>query len=666
MEDAVSPACRSEVAWVLVVASGVLAIGTASIDVRRVPLLLVPLSFLLAAYGAGACLARAYGEIDREALCPASRLVIRLGVGIAGLSFVVAVTAMCGGLWFALIVILPCAAVGSWSLVQTVRNLGHGPHLVRPALAGSVLGAAWLVAWLWATIPPTFFDELVYHLVIPQRALATGRLEGAPWVFYTLMPHASDVLLAWGMAFAGDLGARATQFSMWIVCSLAAWALAHALAESCASARGAVLAACALAASPTVWFLATLPFAELWLATAVLIGGIILVKPGPYTRPWLALGLLLGLAATLKLTGLVWVAAAVAAALAMRWTWTEALKAGLTAWVAVLPWWLHAFRSTGNPVYPLAYRWMGGTGWSDDNQARLLADLPYGSGSLGLEGILRLPVEILQHPERFGSAGDAGALAVLSTGFLLAMPVLSRLARVDTRHRRWSDAGAVFVLIAGTCWVLTTPTVRFFAPALAVGLASLAAIGLRLRGHAQALMMALLGVAGVLGAQSFLSQHMQVFSSDRIALGQETRESFLSRNLEHFHAAAFVRATLPPDARVLFIGETRPYHFARAGIAPSAMDSHPLSRWVAEASSPEALAARLAREGITHVVLNVREFHRLHKSYGYLVFRGQEAEEQDRRLKALPRALKLLFQRNGVYVFEVPRLQDERSTADAH
>ncbi len=655
MEDSISPASRSEVVWVLVVASGVLAIGTASIDTRRVLLLLVPLSFLLAAYGAGSWLARVCRESDREARCPASRLVTRLGLGVAGLSFTVAVMAMGGGLWFTPVVVLPSIAVGLWSLVQTLRSLGRGPHLARATLAGLVLGTAWLVAWLWATIPPTFFDELVYHLVIPQRALATGRLEDTPWVFYTLMPHASDVLLAWGMAFAGDLGARATHFSMWIVCSLAAWALAHAFAGSCASARGAVLVVSALAASPTVWFLATLPYAELWLATAVLISGLILVNPDLYMRPWLALGLLLGLAATLKLTGLVWVAAALAAALTMRWTWMEALKAGLTAWGSVLPWWLRAYRSTGNPVYPLAYRWLGGTGWNDENQARLLADLPYGSASLGAEGLLRLPVDILQHPERFGSAGDAGAVAVLSTGVLLAMPVLSRLVCRDPCRQRWGDAGAVFVLIAGTCWVLTTPTVRFFAPVLALGLASLAAIGLHLRGYAQALMMTLVGVAGVLGTQSFLSQHVQVFSSDRIALGQETRHSFLSRTLEHFHAAEFVRATLPSDARVLFIGETRPYHFARAGIAPSAMDFHPLSRWVAEASSPETLAARLAREGITHVVLNVREFHRLHKSYGYLAFRGQEAEEQDRRLKALPRVLKPLFQRNGVYVFEVPR-----------
>lgn len=57
MEDAASPAHRSEVARVLVVASRVLAIGTASIEARLVPFLPVPLSFLLAAWAQAHALA---------------------------------------------------------------------------------------------------------------------------------------------------------------------------------------------------------------------------------------------------------------------------------------------------------------------------------------------------------------------------------------------------------------------------------------------------------------------------------------------------------------------------------------------------------------------------------------------------------------------------------
>jgi hypothetical protein len=102
------------------------------------------------------------------------------------------------------------------------------------------------------------------------------------------------------------------------------------------------------------------------------------------------------------------------------------------------------------------------------------------------------------------------------------------------------------------------------------------------------------------------------------------------------------------------IGEARPFYFARNAVAPSPFDRHPLGTWVQEASSPEDLARRLASEGMTHVVLNVREFRRLHDKYGVLAFTGEQAAEQDRRLKELPRALRLLFDKNGVLVFEVP------------
>jgi hypothetical protein len=162
-------------------------------------------------------------------------------------------------------------------------------------------------------------------------------------------------------------------------------------------------------------------------------------------------------------------------------------------------------------------------------------------------------------------------------------------------------------------------------------------------------------VLGIWGAARFVEEHAANFSSYQVALGRERGADYLGRMLDHYGAAQFVRETLPADARLLFVGETRPYYFAREAVAPSAYDRHPLHRWVLEATSPEALAARLAAEGFTHVVLNAREFARLRKSYNVLAFRGENAEENDRRLKSMPKALRLLFAKNGVYVFEVPR-----------
>jgi hypothetical protein len=536
------------------------------------------------------------------------------------------------------------------------------------------------VAWLWATIPPTFYDELAYHLVIPQRVLATGELLTLPWVVFTLMPHASDLLLAWGLVLGGDLGARAIQFALWVMCFLAVWAIVEVMTRPRAAVWTPSFIACAFAASPMVWFLGTLSFAETSQAVGLLCSAVVIAAvpsqrleregahhplhsteqrvpaPLPHPRSWLALGLVLGWVASSKLSALYWVAAALVAARVAGWPLMELSRAAVIALLTVTPWWIRAFVHTGNPVYPMFYSLLDGQPWSGESQARLLADLPYGTpGSLGWMELLGLPFDLVLHPERFGSASDVGALAVLSTCGLLALPVASRLAGLRGHARLLGDAAAVFVLVAGVGWVMTTPTARFFAPAFLLGLAVLAGLCVQFPKTVQGLVLILLLAAAGGGTWQFINQHTAVFSSVNVALGREKGDAYLARVLDHFPAARFVRETLPPDVRLLFIGETRPYYFSRDAVAPHPIDAHPLSRWVHEEKSTESLIRRLTAEGITHVVLNIREFRRVREKYGVLAFSGEAAPEDERRLRELPKALRLLYAANGVYVFEVPR-----------
>ena len=187
-----------------------------------------------------------------------------------------------------------------------------------------------------------------------------------------------------------------------------------------------------------------------------------------------------------------------------------------------------------------------------------------------------------------------------------------------------------------------------------IGLSVLAGATFCLPHSGQVLALLVMLTAGVSGTSKFVAQHSLVFSSYDVAMGRENAEHYASRQLDHYAAARYVRESLPSDARLLFIGETRPYYFRREAVAPSAYDRHPLQRWVEESPSAEALVGRLAAEGITHVVLNVHEFKRVHDNYGVLAFSGEGAQTNDRRLKDLPRVLTRLFSANGVHVFEVP------------
>jgi len=372
-------------------------------------------------------------------------------------------------------------------------------------------------------------------------------------------------------------------------------------------------------------------------------------------RAWLSAGLLFGFAASVKLNGFVWAVAGITAALVLRWPVRAAARAGLVALIGVAPWWGRAAQHTGNPVYPLAHGWLGDSRlWNETNQALVKMDLPPGIFDLGLGDALRLPWDLIVHPERFGSASEAGWLAVAAVLAVLLLPACSRACGASRDARRLGDAAAVFVMLSTTAWAITSTTTRFLAPTLLFSTVVVIHLLHVFRPAGVALLLVGVVLLGMRGTSQFLDQHDMVFSSAAVALGREDRNTYASRLVDHYETATFVRRHTRHDAKLLMIGEARPFYFKREAIAPSPFDCHPLDAWIREASSPEDLAGRLAAQGVTHVVLNTREFRRLHDKYGVLAFTGDRAAQLDRRLKALPGVLHRLFDKHGVFVFEVP------------
>ena len=309
---------------------------------------------------------------------------------------------------------------------------------------------------------------------------------------------------------------------------------------------------------------------------------------------------------------------------------------------------------TGNPVYPLGHRWIGNRYWDDASQARLQGDLPSSVDFTDLQALLRLPLDMVLAPGRFGSASECGWLAVSAVCLMLILPLWGLFVKGDLVTRRRCYAAGVFIVTAGSAWLLTTTTTRFFAPALMTGLSILAVMLLKLPNRGLVPLLIALSAVGTAGTVSFLTTHIQVFASNKIAIGQENRSAFAARTLDHYEAAQFVQQQLPLDANLLFIGESRPFYFDRRGLAPYPFHQHPLSEWVRESASPEALLNRIRQEGFTHIVLNTREFKRLQEQYGILAFSGPDGPRYDQRLRQLPKHMNTLFSKNSVHILEVP------------
>jgi hypothetical protein len=637
------------------VALAILCLLTLVIAPFRLPLLLIPGTFLLAAYGMGLLLERATAPWlpALPSYGPTFSLVVRLGTGMSLLGCATALFGLLGLYRFSGLVVIAALAFGILHLVRSRRTLQLFTPTYPSLVSGLALGIVWAIAWLWATIPPTFYDELVYHLPIPQYALRSGHLPAFPWLFFSFMPHLSDLLLGWGLAFGGEIGARAMHFTFWLAIWVAGWALAEAIIAPRFCSWIGYLMAGAFASSGTFLFLGTLPFAETSLTFAVLASTAIIVQPGP-SALWLPLGLLWGLAISVKLSGWLWVIAGVPAALMLRWPVSALAKSGLVMIAMTLPWWGRAWSLTGNPIYPLAYRWLGGLYWTDTAQSLLQQDLPSQSDPLNSLSLLHLPYDMVMTPERFGSASDCGPLAVGMMCLMLSFPLWPFVFNLDDVKRRQCYAAGLFLLFAGYGWVLTSTTTRFFAPAIMVALTTLVALMTLLPKPALAFSLAVLSAAGTWGTARFLSLHDQVFSSTKVALEEESRTDFMRRTLDQYEAAMYVRGNLPPEAHLLFIGESRSFYFDRTSVSPYPYQEHPLTRWVQEANSPQQLLDTLRGEGFTHVVLNTQEFRRLHAHYHVLEFTGPNALAQDHTLKQLPGTMIPLFSKNNVYVFEIP------------
>src|SRR5262249_18418447 len=197
----------------------------------RLFLLLIPGSFLLASYGMGLLLERTIASWvpPASSQSPMFTLALRLGAGISLLGFATTSFGLLG--LYRVTGVLIIFALG-WGIVHLSRSSSDW-QLFKPTLpfltGGLVMGIVWSIAWLWATIPPTFYDELAYHLPIAQYALRTGDVLAFPGFLFSYMPHLSDLFLGWGLALAGEIGARSMHFTFGLAIWIGGWAFVETI-----------------------------------------------------------------------------------------------------------------------------------------------------------------------------------------------------------------------------------------------------------------------------------------------------------------------------------------------------------------------------------------------------------------------------------------------------
>jgi hypothetical protein len=488
-----------------------------------------------------------------------------------------------------------------------------GPSLVPAILVGGLLIGGVTVGP--ALCPPTGWDELVYHHVLPRRWQADG------WpAFYADLPYSGfpslGEILFWLMAPLDSL--IASHLLTWTC-----WAIGCLLLYGLLRRRLAAVSAAVLVAALALGSTSLLTSANCYVETIQFMNfaALLLViddRRAAVESPWqsaAAIGVLAGGAAAVKLTGLAIVSTAglwylvswfyrrhhaprdaflTRSRPALRVPRTTMLVATCVALPFYLrPWWL-----TGNPFYPYYGDWFS----SDPARVEVsryhhALGSRFGDHSPGslIVNLVRLAFDYQPFDGDFGWQWLM-VIALAIVGF------------VWTRRRR-----TPFMIFASVAfgwlylfWFFTAQQARFALPA-ALAVMPLAALGLRrLHGTRRRLVLVLLLAAVIFSAPwrtagryvgSWMTVAGIIKPADYMKISIDTNEvkytELVQATFEHTH----------PDARLMLFFEHRSYYLPRFCVIGTPFFQEQWFTPTEPFADPARFMEVLARERITHVVM---------------------------------------------------------------
>ncbi|MEK7721950.1 MAG: glycosyltransferase family 39 protein [Elusimicrobiota bacterium] len=597
-------------------------------------------------------------SLFRVEVTAAERFIFSLGLGFGAIAYLMLLLGALGALYkpFILAVFLLGCAVSAFRLriwnfrSDTLKNeLGEIAKLGFAWKALSVLGALFLfLNIVMAFVPEIFYDSQVYHLAAPDYYLLKHQIQPMRFLSHSNFPLNLSMLYMLALSLSNEILARMIHCVMGLLAVL----LTYFSVKRIYNAKAALFAALILASTPifamnswtcgndvgVTFFFALAYVAYLdWLRT----GG---------AGEFALFSVFAGISAGMKYTAAFWVAG-IAVSLAVG-VWRShgparamkklSLYLG-TVFLFTLPWMLKNFIFTRNPVQPFFHTLLGGE------------NLKIVGGGGG--GIINSPLNVfgfrladfLSSPWKLMLAGG-DSLSYIGPVFLLLLPCLLLFRKTDRLVKH-----SLVIFCAGyAVWYMGTPAYRYMLP-LFVALAVCLGWAAYFVSERFKMFKLLVAVMLAVNFTSVLAMALALGLDGYLAKGL-SKDEFLSVNRPSYPnppyaAISWINKNLPQDAKVFFIGESRPFRMERDFISYSIENNvQPLMVYLRRAGTPEDFYAALRAENFTHLLINYREALRNNASY-------REFDWTDRERKIFDgfweKHVRLDYFREGVYVYSV-------------
>ena len=503
-------------------------------------------------------------------------------------------------------------------------------HCLKPwtAWPSSLIGRCCLIGVvpfvclivLGALLPSVDFDVKEYHLQGPKEFFLAGQISFLPHNVYTSMPFLSEMLSLLAMVlcddwYIGALAGKTVLAGFALLTSLAVFALARRWF----SADAAWLAVLVHLGTPWTYRISIIAYAEGGLSCFLAAAVVASVRScetieDRIARRWMFVaGVLAGSGMACKYPGLVSVVIPCAVMIAIRLQrnsggW-QAVTRGVFVFavgvsIAVGPWLLKNLLETGNPVYPLAHRILGGADW--DAALNHKWNAAHSPDNYDPRDLVEKVVDV---------TAKSDWLSPLLFGFALLTLPWSRTQ--EPVRLLWLWVGYLFV----SWWVLTHRLDRFWIPMIPL-VAVLAGTGVVSISEARCRQVAfcLIGLLSLFNL-GFMSTPLCGYNAYLIDLDYAKNARGRASSI-----IATLNRQLQPQDKVLFVGHADVFDAEFSHIYNTVFDRCLLEQMCQDTQHPgelrdaDAIRKELGSRGVTHVCVNWRQIVRYRTTYGYTNF----------------------------------------------
>lgn len=481
------------------------------------------------------------------------------------------------------------------------------------------------IAAVASLAPPIAKDTLLYHFSLPKQFVAQGHLGFVEGNMASYLSLGTEMHAVWAMLLGGTISTRAAETAAGAVMFLF-FPLLLAAVYGFARERGisriwSLAATLMVACVPTAYHVASSGYVDLALSLFILLATSSLLKwfATSDRRPLILTGIFLGAALSIKLTT-VFVIAAFALIVLLRARKANEEQAGslrsgsagkivlsgfgalLLAGVIASPWYIRTWVETGSPVFPFYMSiWKGDApGW-DVERSNLFQTMnsQYGGGQQDPTNYLMSParVSLAAQPED-PSLYDG----VLGAMFLIGLPLVLWAAW----KRELDDGIGYLLIIAGVVylfWLFSSAQLRYLLPIVPLLSIAIASAADRLKDTAMRNAWRYSIVAGSVVAMLTSVAWFAMKAPLRVALGGETRDQYLTRNLDYYPYYAWLNTESQPDEKTWLINMRRDtYHIDRPVFSDYIFEDHTLRHLVWESRNVAELREKARGLGITYIL----------------------------------------------------------------